>query len=176
MPDNPPTFLRGRDDVALVDALTTLRVVMDTLVNEEPSLLSLEVREQSREVWPEVREQLDFLVEMIRAPEPVAGVASTTMYLNAAYQGALVNVGLTGNALALKVGGIKRAFARWLSGVGGVVRRHAHSFFRWTDTMLGSLAEALGPLAEFVKEFKECLENDLEDREDEEVTPAAVRR
>ena len=157
MPDSPltPIFTSGRDDVALIDALTIIRVVMDAVVNASPPMLSDAVRERCIETWPDVLARIEDVTARIRG----AALADPPLGPK------LEQVGLTGSPLALKVAGIKNAFGRWLRGAGGFFRRYAHSFFNWSNTLLGSLAEALGPAGDFIKEFKECLENDLEDQE-----------
>jgi hypothetical protein len=76
----------------------------------------------------------------------------------------LERLGLTGSNLEIKLAGWRRARARLRD---SLTRRALRSAFRWANTLLGSLAGAIGA-AEALKELKEITENTYEDAADAE--------
>jgi hypothetical protein len=131
-----------------------VRIVLDDLVNGTESALSPELREHFVEAWPEIRVAFQTLDRSIASTDSVPKLAS---------------VGLTGSPLRLKVAGLRRAFGRMMRGGVSVFRRRARFFLAWGNTILGSLSSVF-PVAELIKEYKECIEHDLAEQEAESRT------
>jgi len=95
------------------------------------------------EVWPQVEERLN------SADLQISGMRQE----GDALWRELSAVGLTGNALTMKLSVLESVVAPWFA-FGRVLR--------WINSFLGSLAEAI-PGVDFVKEYKEMLELTAED-------------
>ncbi|HAT1764868.1 hypothetical protein SCJ96_11310 [Legionella pneumophila serogroup 1] len=71
----------------------------------------------------------------------------------------LERVGLWGDQLTLKIKGFENAFKSWSS---NGTKKALLKLLKWLNTILGSLSIII-PHCEPIKEYKECIENDLSD-------------
>jgi hypothetical protein len=137
------------DADVLRDALVRLRLFLDDAVNGPEPLVSSGLLADFRAAWPQIRAAFTTVDQAIASGN---------------YSTKLSEVGLTGSALRLKVAGLLRAGSRLMRGGAAFLRRNARHFLSWGNTILGSLAEAI-PGAEVIKEFKECVDHDLDEQD-----------
>jgi hypothetical protein len=147
-PSDPAREDRDEDRDDLIGALDRLRIVLDDVVNGPEPLISPELRVQFSVGWLRVKAAFTELTSWVQDNNNVPKLRA---------------VGLTGASLRLKVAGLRRAFTRMLSGAAAPFRA-LRNFLGWGNTILGSLASVFQAV-EVIKEYKECIENDLADQE-----------
>jgi hypothetical protein len=131
------------DREQLIGFLTTLRTVINEVLERPPGFLDPEMRTLFLDAWLEVRGAFDVAVGYLQDDELDEGLA---------------RVGLTSLQLSLKLGGFRRALQHWFNRrTRGALRR----LLAWADTILDSLAAVMPP-AEVIREYKECLKNEAD--------------
>jgi hypothetical protein len=148
-PSDPTRENRDEDKDDLIGALDRLRIVLDDVVNGPEPLVSPELRVQFSVGWLRVKDAFTNLTSWIQDNDNVPQLRA---------------VGLTGASLRLKVAGLRRAFTRLLSGAAAPFHGRLRNFLAWGNTILGSLASVFQAV-EVIKEYKECIENDLADQD-----------
>lgn len=140
-----------KDVEELLDQVTAARHV----------LLAKPLRESVHKAWQEYR--------ATSLPELLTGLEAWTTSTSGSEDRSLRTAGLQGSQLDAKLAGYVEA-RRHLVAAGG--RLALKRTLRWVNTILGSLATVV-PVAEALKELKECYENGAQDVEDLERGPGA---
>lgn len=157
MPDEniPIEESRVRDRDELRAFTYEIRDLLRAIV-EDSRLIPEAQREDVRRAWESLQHRFTELIAMLDDLNP----RETTTARNSRWL-TLSEHGLTGDELRLK----RRGFVRRMFAWGHRINRPwVRSVLRWANTLLGSLA-AVFPPAAAIKEFKESLENLIEDSE-----------
>lgn len=131
------------DKRALKNALTELETVLVEVADPNQHLLSSDLGARAQKAWPEVQAALG------QVRQGLDGGTKIDTHL--------IDAGLTGDMLDLKLHGFQQALAAWRSSIAVARTRLLRRVLRWANIFLGSLASFLPP-AEVVKEYKEALE------------------
>ena len=150
MPPSPePTHI---DE--LRELLDKLKLVLDESINGQEPLTTADLTPKLRDAWPELQ------AAFREVDQALVSLAETNDQ-----EQKLKKAGLTGASWKLKWYGFKRGFSRlWQAGREGL-RKATGWLLRWSNTILGSLTTVV-PQAEIIKEFKECVENDIAEQGD----------
>jgi hypothetical protein len=155
MPDEniPIEESRARDRDELRAFVYELRDLLRAIV-EDSRLIPEAQSEDVRRAWESIQYRFTELIarlDQLNPREPPTARNSLWMTLDAH--------GLTGDELRLK----RRGFVGRMFAWGHRINRPwVRSVLRWANTLLGSLADVFPPAAP-IKEFKESLENLIED-------------
>ncbi len=145
-PSPEPSLPSDTDEIR--DVMQRLKLVLDETINAAESLTTSELTVELRHGWPEI----------VRAFNNVDQELASGLYVTK-----LEEAGLTGTSWKVKLKGFRRAFSNMLRAGKDKLRESTRSVLRWGNIILGSLASVLPP-AEIIKEFKECVEADLEEQ------------
>jgi hypothetical protein len=155
MPDEnvPIEVSRARDKDELRAFVYELRDLLRAIV-EDSRLIPEDHGEDVRRAWESIQGRFTELIARLDElnPEEQLGVPTSQW-------APLDQHGLTGDELRLK----RRGFVGRMFAWGHRINRPwVRSVLRWANTLLGSLADVFPPAAP-IKEFKESLENLIED-------------
>jgi hypothetical protein len=144
---------RARDRDELRAFVYELRDVLGTIV-ENSHLIPEDKGEDVRRAWESLQTRFRELITRLDElnPQETPGVRNSRWVQ-------LDEHGLTGDELRLKRRGFVGSMFSWGHRIN---RPWVRSVLRWANTLLGSLAAVFPPAAS-IKEFKESLENLIED-------------
>jgi hypothetical protein len=140
----------NRDLYQLQRFVLSLTDLLEAIIDDGRHIPSTQV-EDVRAAWPEAKADLENLVRLLTYSSESDNLSERTNSLRAH--------GLTGKSLRMKLKGWRSrfyAFGRRMN------RPWLRSVLRWSDSILGSLVDALSAGA-LGKEFKEAIENFLAD-------------
>ena len=149
--DSTPSEPGRPDWEELTDLLYHIRVILRDALYTEPPALSSDLRDHFKSAWPDVDRAFEVVRKAIEKDGP---------------NELLTAAGLTGKSLTLKALGLRRAFGKLTRGTSQGHRKRLVQFLGWGGTIVGSLSRAI-PGAEVIKEFIECVRNDLFESETE---------
>ena len=143
---NPAT---DQDRDTLFEFLNGVRTILQEIVNAKVILFRESLRDPLENAWDtSVRNTIEMVQYQLRNPPPGLNEA-------------LGDSGLSGSELTFKIQGFRMAFDRfWQRGTVNLLKK----LLNWINTILKSLIAAI-PGAEAINEFKEAIENEINDED-----------